>query len=103
MSHRPGTDESRSNQTISQEPHSEQHWEDRGTADAVHDDVQQETVATRSTQSGTNMERRARERADHDESGGKQAAKVAGTATGMFFPVVIIAIVAIVVILFFVL
>lgn len=40
----------------------------------------------------------------HDEAGAEQtAARAAGTITGMFFPVVIIAVVAIVVILFFVL
>ena len=99
------TDRNLTDQTISHEPHSEQDFEDRGPRDAVGGEPAAMPTSTEpeATYRSETPEARARERAEGNQEGAKQPAKAGLAASAMFFPVVILAIIAVVVILFFVL
>ena len=110
------TDDTLSDQTISNDPHSTEQWENRGTSDAYGSNAGNAPPPTEpvpgegrmreaaGTEYGGDRARDAVQREGaHDDSAPKQAASIAGMATGMFFTVVIIAIVAVALILWLVL
>lgn len=108
MDHRQPTDETLSDQSISSQPHSSEHFEDRGTTDTIGRDAGNDPRGARARRgertTGVDTGReRVEEAGEQDPSTTRQVARTAGIATGMFFTVVILAIVAAVLILWFVL
>ncbi|MDQ4044646.1 MAG: hypothetical protein M3173_04255 [Chloroflexota bacterium] len=108
MNHRQPTDETLSDQPISSQPHSSQHFEDRGTTDTIGRDAGNDPRAARArrrnrTEDIDPVRERVEEEGAHDESAARKTAKTVGMATGIFFTVVILTIVAAVLILWLVL
>jgi hypothetical protein len=98
MTHRPPQDEQRSDQPISQQAHDENHFEDRGTTDSVGRDAGNDPrAATERQRSG---DRPVADGGEQRNDAPKKAARTVGTAAGMFFPVLILATVALVLIVY---
>lgn len=108
MTERRQTDETLSEQPISSQSHSTERWEDRGTRDAYGDDSGNAPPPDHAVPGERDLDEartgsRIEEEGSRDASAPKQAARIAGIATGMFFTVVILIIVAAALILWFLL
>lgn len=98
MSQRPPNDEQRSDQPISQQSHDENHFEDRGTTDTVGRDAGNDPRRTGEDQRSGDRPDPAGPEQRNDAP--RKAARTVGTAAGMFFPVLILAIIAFVLIVY---
>ncbi len=98
MSQRPPNDEQLSDQPISQRPHDENHFEDRGTTDTVGRDAGNDPRAASDHQ--RSGERPVADGGEQRDKAPKKAARTVGTAAGMFFPVLILALIAFVLIVY---
>jgi hypothetical protein len=98
MSQRPSNDEQLSDQPISQRAHDENRFEDRGTTDAVGRDAGNDPGAAAEGQRSGDRPVAAGE--DQRDQAPKKAARTVGTAAGMFFPVLILALIALVLIVY---